>query len=213
MRTRVAAVVAAGLGVVLVVTGIVLGIGAVSAPAAAPVTGAAVASPKLRTPPVVPVAQLSVAAAPPVRLLFPAVGLDVAIEPDATPVGGAVEPQYADRAYWLSAYGMPASSAGNTVYLAGHSSTWGSAVFDHLLDADREPLDLSGEQLVLVTAAGELTYRIIGPAVKHDKSSIADDPGVWEVRPGRLVLVTCDRHDKSLNIVFFAEIVGWRAGL
>lgn len=50
-------------------------------------------------------------------------------------------------------------------------------------------------------------YAFTGPAVEVPKESLAADPAVWEVHPGRLVVFTCNRNDRAYNIVFTAEFV------
>lgn len=147
-----------------------------------------------------------VEAAPPERLVIPAVGMDVGVEVDDTAPGGEVDPPSTELAYWLSSYGAPGTDADNTVYLAGHSSGDGTAIFDLLLAEDLSPLDLGGEPVRLYTASGELTYRIVGPPQTYTKAELPRVRAVWEISPGRLVMVTCDRHDPDRNIVFTADL-------
>jgi len=150
----------------------------------------------------------SVPVAVPTRLVFPGAGLDVRVQVDKTPAGGVIRPQSFTDAYWIEAYGKPGTNADNTVYIAGHSSPNHSVVFDALLNADGSPRDLAGEELTLRTKAGSLVYRIDGAARRYDKNDLANDPDIWKIVPGRLLLVTCDQEIDGRNTVFFATLQG-----
>jgi hypothetical protein len=169
-------------------------------------TGVSHDAPATPSPSLTPAPEV-VLGAPPERMVIPALGFDSVVGVDSTQPGGEVAPVLADRPYWLNAYGVPGTDAQNTVYIAGHSSGDGWAIFDKLLGAGLEPIDLTGQEIRLYTANGALSYWVSGPAVLYPKSQIADAAEVWAVRPGRLVIVTCDWNDRSRNIVFTAELL------
>ncbi len=150
----------------------------------------------------------SVPVAVPTRLVFPGAGLDVRVQVDKTPPGGVIKPPSYTDVYWIEAYGKPGTNADNTVYIAGHSSPDHSVVFDALLETDGSPRDLAGEELTLNTPSGSLVYRIDGAARRYDKNALANDPEIWKIVPGRLLLVTCDQEIEGRNTVFFATLQG-----
>ncbi|MGO1801842.1 MAG: class F sortase [Microbacteriaceae bacterium] len=102
-----------------------------------------------------------------------------------------INPPTFDRAYWLSEYGMPGSDADGTVYLSGHSSAAGTAVFDPLIDrADtRSALEI-GDEILVDTENGTVVY-LIQALERHPKTELADIENLWTPSPGRLVIVTC----------------------
>jgi hypothetical protein len=146
--------------------------------------------------------------AEPTRLTIPAIKLDVRVGIDHTPAGGVIHPANFTDAFWVDAYGKPGTDADNTVYIAGHSSPNHAIVFDALLSRDGEPLRLAGDEITLKTKSGTLVYRFDGAAKLYDKNAIVDDPEVWKVVPGRLVLVTCDQKTEGRNAVFYATLQG-----
>lgn len=157
--------------------------------------------PVLAVPKEVPMAE-------PHRLVFPGAGLDVKVLVDRTPAGGVIKPPSYKDAYWIEAYGKPGTDADNTVYIAGHSSPDHSVVFDALLEVDGSPRDLAGQELTLATPNGTLIYRIDGAAKRYGKNELANDPDIWKIVPGRLLLVTCDQEIEGRNTVFFATLQG-----
>ena len=146
-----------------------------------------------------------------IRLRVPSVGLDLpvhALEPD----GGAINPPTMTDAYWIAPYGEPGaggSAPDNTVYIAAHSWSRGEAAFDPLLDADFEggAVEL-GDAVEVETPSGTATYEVT-QVRRYGKDALPGAEEVWEVHPGRLVLITCfqreDGRRSTENLVVTAE--------
>ncbi|WP_243076142.1 class F sortase [Microbacterium sp. SS28] len=145
--------------------------------------------------------------AAPTRLVFPAAGIDGAVEEyteaDAAAEGG-VNPASLDTISWYSGVPnpMPGSDALNTVYIFGHS--WVEpAVFNGLKGVQ------PGERATLTTAEGDLVYEV-DEVITMAKPDFTQDPRVVAVVPGRLALVTCfrpagwdrDAHAPDNTVVF-----------
>jgi hypothetical protein len=149
--------------------------------------------------------------APPTRVAIPDLGLDAAVEEytDAmvAAADGWVDPPHRDVVAWWSGGGTPADPADNTVYLYGHVSRL-DAVFNRLAEA------IPGQEVVVTTGAGTLTYRVtevLPPVLKED---LPTTPAVTDAVPGRLVLIGCHREPDqgtrptTSNTVVVAEAVG-----
>ena len=83
------------------------------------------------------------------HVAVPTLELDLPVLP-LTPRGGAIDPPTLTAAFWIEPYGDPvdaAGGAGNTLYLAAHSTDTGKYGFDPLLDEDG---GRSTENLVVV---------------------------------------------------------------
>ncbi|GAA1322808.1 class F sortase [Leucobacter albus] len=148
-------------------------------------------------------------AAVPHALTIPALGFQSEVFEFQT--GGAPElnPPDAERAYWLSDYGLPGAGSDNTVYLIGHTSADGRAVFDPLVDREAQHSRvLPGDEIWLETATGTVVYETIA-VERHERQRLADVDNVWTTAPGRLVLVTCffeaSTDTVSDNLVVFAR--------
>lgn len=156
-----------------------------------------------------PVAQAS--AGTPVRVRVDAVGLDVEVVPTAS-VGGVFDPPSLTKAYWIEAFGAPGSESDNTVYLLGHSWDNGDAVFNPLFDRASQTSKVEpGDTVVVTTQAGDVTYEI-ERAERIPRAEVAQESNeVWDVVPGRLLLVTCFQNngggDAFDNFVVFATVV------
>jgi len=146
-----------------------------------------------------------------VRLRVPTVGLDLPVHP-LEPDGQAINPPTMTDAYWIAPYGEPgagASAPDNTVYIAAHSWSRGDAAFDPLLDAGFEGGAVGPGDLVEVdTPSGTAEYAVTDVR-RYGKDVLPDADEVWEVHPGRLVLITCfqreDGRRSTENLVVVAE--------
>ncbi len=171
----------------------------------------ATAPPTSPAAPTTPPAQAAVQVAAPTRVEVPSVDLAVDVLP-VTPTGGELDPPTLTEAYWIETYGTPGTDSDNTVYLAGHSFDRGAAAFNPLFDKDAQvALVQPGAEIVVTTAAGRLTYAVESTE-RYPKGSLPDVDEVWNVVPGRLVLITCfQRNDGGAsqdNLVVYADLVG-----
>lgn len=152
-----------------------------------------------------------VAPAEPSRVTIPALSFDAPVT--GLPIGDAtvLDPPAADEVFWLSDFGLPGAGTDNTVFLIGHTSADGRAVFDPLINrAERTTMALPGDEVLIDTANGTVAYEIIATE-RHDKTALATVANVWENVPGRLVIITClfqaDRDVAPDNVVVFAQAV------
>jgi hypothetical protein len=142
-------------------------------------------------------------AAQPQRLIYPAAGIDVVVNP--------LEPTEEDRAqqsivppatmdgYWLTPFGIPGYGSTNTTYIAGHSWQDREAPFNRL-----SKNTAAGDVLTVATTAGELAYRV-DSVTTYEKSGLKDSP-IWEVAPNRVVLISCYTDDLwGTNVVVVAS--------
>lgn len=157
----------------------------------------------------VPGAQVDGAA--PLRVRMDSVGLDAEVLP-TTSVGGGFDPPTLTQAYWIEAFGAPGTASDNTVYLLGHSWDNGDAVFNALFDRTSQTSRVQpGDTIVVTTNAGEMTYGV-ERAERIPREEVAQESNeVWDVVPGRLLLVTCFQNnsggDALDNFVVFAHVV------
>lgn len=153
--------------------------------------------------------------AAPVAISISAVGIDSGVEEytdaQVSAAGGWVDPVHRDVVAWWSGGGAPGNPAENTVYLYGHVSAR-PAVFNGLAGA------AVGDEVVLTTATGTLTYEVTAVLPPVPKSELPDVPEVAAVSPGRLVLIGCHREPDqgtrptTQNTVVIAEQVASAAG-
>lgn len=138
-------------------------------------------------------------------------GLDADVVPTAS-VGGAFDPPTLTEAYWIEAFGAPGAQSDNTVYLLGHSWDNGDAVFNALFDRATQTSKVHpGDKVVVTTDAGDVTYEV-ERTERIPKAEVAEESSeVWDVVPGRLLLVTCFQNngggDAYDNFVVFADVV------
>ena len=106
-----------------------------------------------------------------------------------------VNPPEYNKGYWLKAgegripFGdQPGTDAKGTVYIVGHSSAAGDAVFQNLHNLKVD------DPITITTENGKMTY-YVQETVILDKSSWSSSPYANEQVPGRLVLGTCYRGD------------------
>ncbi|WP_426225343.1 class F sortase [Pseudarthrobacter sp. DSP2-3-2b1] len=142
-------------------------------------------------------------AAPPERLIYPAAEIDVPILPLEPATSGVVDqtivPPATMDGYWLTPYGMPGADSRNTTYVVGHSWQDYEAPFNRL-----STQAVAGDLLTVVTSAGAVQYRV-DSVTTYEKSSLKDSP-IWEITPGRLVLISCYTDDLwGTNVVVAAS--------
>jgi sortase (surface protein transpeptidase) len=107
---------------------------------------------------------------------------------------GVIDPPLLTAAYWVQPYGEPvgaAAEAGNTIYLAAHSTSRGSSGFDPLLTADHQGPALGPGDVVSVSTPGGTADYTVDRTARYGTGDLAGATEVWEAVPGRLVLITC----------------------
>lgn len=148
--------------------------------------------------------------APPRAIEVPVLGLHADIEEQVPPVDGVYTPPSTDKVAWIADRGQPGSPATDTVYLLGHSTLHGHAVFSDLVDpaAGGSRLE-AGDEIIVSTAHGSLVYEVMRADVIA-RADLAHDADLWTAKPGRLVLVTClyDEQRRSIasNVVVYARL-------
>jgi hypothetical protein len=149
-----------------------------------------------------------------VRLVIPAVGMDLPLLP-MTPSGGTIDPPLLTAGYWIEPYGAPvgdAAEATNTLYIAAHSAGHGDDGFDPLIaGAGADSTLATGDVVEVRTPRGTVRYAVQSTH-RYGKEELPDADEVWQVSPGRLVLVTCfqraDGREATENLVVVAEATG-----
>lgn len=204
----------AGAVALVVSGGLVLGIGLMSREqAASPLPSAAPSSPPTSAT-AAPAADATPALIPPppspVHIEIPSIGLDLPVLP-LTPRDGVINPPLLTAAYVIDSYGQPVGSpeeADNTLYIAAHSAGTGDEGFDPLLGAGQRNSALDpGDVIDVRTPTGTVSYTV-ERTQRYDKASLPRATDVWEVSPGRLVLITCFQRGgrtTTENLVVFAE--------
>lgn len=204
------ALVAVGTGTVLALTGDADGGSGAAAPGPPPASSTApTPAPSAAGPAVTPtdpapsaVPEPQTASAPPgattgVRLRVPSVGLDLPVLP-MEPEDGVIDPPTLGEAYWIDPYGDPVGSAEqaqNTLYITGHSWARGDAAFNPLLDrAQQRGAVEAGDVVTVATPGGSVDYTVESTR-RYAKGELPGAGEVWDVVPGRLVLITCFQRD------------------
>lgn len=150
-------------------------------------------------------------AAEPTRVEIPVIGFDARVLPMSTPTDRVLDPATLDDAYWLDDdNGLAGADATGTVYLVGHSSADGRAVFDPLVDHETHESTLEvGDEIVVTTDEGRVVY-LVQAIKQYPKTSLADVEDLWTQSPGRLVVVTCSydgtNSTASDNLVVYARL-------
>ena len=173
-------------------------ISAVAEPSATPLPTAAASA--AGTP--APAVEAGPAASRPTGLSFPAADIDMSVLPltpsEADLTAQTLVPPLTIDAYWLTSYGVPGAGSVNTTYIAGHSWDGKDAPFNRLSDET-----LVGSEFTLTTETGDITYVVDG-VVTHDKDTLKDSE-IWNIVPGRVVLISCYTEDPwGKNVVVTA---------
>jgi sortase (surface protein transpeptidase) len=137
----------------------------------------------------------------------PAVGVRAKVLP-LKPQGGVLDPPTLNDAYLIENYGLPGSQ--NTVYIAGHSWDTGKAVFNPLFDIRAQRTEVEPGDEVVVTAP-EATYTyVVERSERYPRPTLDRQREVWEIVPGRLVLITCfqpdDGGEAEDNLIVYATL-------
>lgn len=145
----------------------------------------------------------------PLRIQAPELGLDVPVVASKLTADRSFNPPSNVVAYWMRDYGIAGPNAKNTVYLAAHSWNNGYAAFNPLMDQKSgSSTAKAGQKILLQTAAGQYRYSVTSVA-DYAKSGISDEPEMWKVVPGKLVLVTCFQLNDAganRNLVVYAQL-------
>lgn len=147
------------------------------------------------------------------RLVVPSVGVDLPLL-GMTPDGDTINPPLLTAGYWIEPYGAPVGAAGdadNTLYVAAHSAGRGSDGFDPLIaDGGEGSTVAPGDAVEVRTPSGTVTYAVTSTH-RYGKEELPGATEIWEVSPGRLVLITCfqraDGREATENLVVVAEAV------
>lgn len=149
------------------------------------------------------------AAAQPLSVQIPAIGFDAKVREFSADGAPSLVPPDAEHIYWLEEYGLPGTGSDNTVYLIGHTSADGRAVFDPLVDrAAQQSTVLPGDEIRVENESGLVSYEVVA-VERHNRQNLAEIENVWANVPGRLVLITCffeaQSDTVSDNLVVFAR--------
>jgi sortase (surface protein transpeptidase) len=146
-----------------------------------------------------------------VRLVVPELDVDLPLLSMA-PTGDTVDPPLLTAGYWIEPYGTPvgdATEATNTLYVAAHSAGRGDDGFDPLIGENGAGSSLDpGDVVEVRTPTGTVGYTVRSTH-RYGKDELPGAEEVWEVSPGRLVLITCfqraDGREATENLVVVAE--------
>lgn len=128
----------------------------------------------------------------PVSISYPAIGMNQSVVPlspsrTETDTGSIVPPATTD-AYWLAPFGVPGPTSTNTTYIIGHSWAGRSSPFNNISSAAK-----SGDIITLGTVHGAIQFRV--DSVTTENKDTLRDSSIWDIVPGRLVLITCFTED------------------
>jgi hypothetical protein len=218
-RRRIALAVAAVLaltGALVLLAGLTAGRGeAALHPASSAPTATATSGPRAEAPgTAAPSPAARYTPSSDVRLVVPSLGMDLPLLP-MTPSGDTINPPLLTAGYWIEPYGSPvgdAAEATNTLYVAAHSAGHGDDGFDPLIADDGTGSTLaSGDVVEVRTPTGTVRYAVQSTR-RYAKVALPDADEVWEVSPGRLVLITCfqraDGRKATENLVVVAQAQG-----
>lgn len=145
----------------------------------------------------------------PLRIQAPELGLNVPVVSSGLAADRKFNPPSNVLAYWIRDYGIAGPEAKNTLYLAAHSWNRGYAAFNPLMDQKSgTPTAHTGQSFVVQTSTGDYRYTVTSVA-DYVKSGIVNEPDLWKVVPGRLVLVTCFQLNDAgtnRNLVVYAQL-------
>ena len=141
-------------------------------------------------------------AGPPVRVVVPALHVDVPVVPIGAPGGVLLPPSDPQVLGWWRDGAVPGAALGGAL-ITGHTVHTGGGALDHLQTLSR------GDTVVVRTTKGPLHYVVTG-VTNYRKAALARDAQrvFSQTVPGRLVLITCadwNGHLYLSNTVVFAE--------
>ncbi|MBG6185537.1 MULTISPECIES: sortase [unclassified Arthrobacter] len=115
---------------------------------------------------------------------------------------GTIIPPATLDAYWLTPYGTPGTGSVNTTYIVGHSWENRDSAFNRA-SSQAKPGDL----FTVTTTTGEVTYTV-NSVTTHNKDTL-NTSDIWDIVPGRLILVSCYTADLwGKNVVVTASPLG-----
>lgn len=158
-------------------------------------------------PSIVVASNVAVPAAPPTRIVVPAIGMNRAVRTLPASSCPTIDPPTVDDPYWIECRVMPGTDADDTVILAGHAVAGGPGVFNALGSVR------VGDQVVVESASGRPVY-VVDSVAAHSNTSVPEDAGVQSPVPGRLLLVTCSVVDAGVtgdNLIVSAHLIGSEA--
>jgi LPXTG-site transpeptidase (sortase) family protein len=172
-----------------------------SAPTSSAQKASRVATPLPIAAPITP----PVPSAVPTGLSIPALGLTAVVQEMAASECPVLNPPTVDEAYWVGCRSKPGTDSDGTVFIIGHAVAGGQGVFARL-----QQLAI-GNDVLVTTASGVLTYRVERTVNYAKFGEVQDSPEVMEKVPGRLVLVTCllgpDGSSTDKNFLAQAQLV------
>jgi hypothetical protein len=141
-------------------------------------------------------------ASPPLRITYPAAGMDIPVHPfvpdEASVASRSLVPPETMDGYWLATFGSPGEGSTDTTYVVGHSWLGRDAPFNHLSSSARP-----GDRLTVHTSAGALEYQVDSVTI-HTKATLKDS-AIWDVVPNGVVLISCFTKDpEGKNVVVLA---------
>jgi sortase (surface protein transpeptidase) len=83
---------------------------------------------------------------------------------------------------------VPGKGSNNTTYVVGHSWEGGGSPFNNI-----SALAKAGDLLTITTAGERLEFRV--DAVTTEYKDTLKDSEIWDIVPGRLILITCYAAD------------------
>ncbi|WP_267276052.1 class F sortase [Arthrobacter sp. CDRTa11] len=142
-------------------------------------------------------------ASPPLHITYPAVEMDqdvLALSPTEQELTlGSIVPPHTVEAYWLAPYGSPGAGSTNTTYIVGHSWEGRGSPFNNI-SARSQP----GDQFTVTTEQGTLGFKV--DAITTENKSTLEASPIWDIVPGRLILITCFTEDLwGKNIIIEAS--------
>jgi LPXTG-site transpeptidase (sortase) family protein len=172
-----------------------------SAPTASAHTTSRVATPLPISAPITPPVPIAV----PTALSIPALELTAVVQEMAASECPVLNPPTVDEAYWVGCRSKPGTDSDGTVFIIGHAVAGGQGVFARLQQL------AVGNDVLVTTASGTLTYRVERTVNYAKFGEVQDSPEVMDKVPGRLVLVTCllgpDGSSTDKNFLAQAQLV------
>lgn len=132
-------------------------------------------------------------AAPPVRLQYSDVGIDVPIE-GMEIVDGVVDPPTLNGVYYIRNRGLPGEGSTGTTYLAGHGWQGGDPPFNGLSDTFNGNRGAKpGDKFTLTLEGGGQLSCEVEQVVAVSKDELFGNPQheVWRKVANRVVLLSC----------------------
>lgn len=143
-------------------------------------------------------------AAPPLRVVYAAAGIDLPIAPLNQAAGFLDPPLVKTSAYWVNQFGQPGEGSGNTTYIVAHSGEAGGWPFNALSLTAKV-----GDAIEVYAASGVVRYRVTAVEA-YTKDTLGDNTktSVWDVDGRLLRLISCKSGDVwQQNVVVTATLL------